>query len=350
MKKEQPILSICIPTYNRGELLVYTLTLFKEQILRNQGKVELVVCDNASTDNTYALISEYQKKESFFDYIRYEEHLEFGGDSIIRSTERANGTFMLIYGDDDIPMPQMVDELLKIIQDNPECGYICFNRLRGNSCREGFGIENVHVAGDNTIKSEPTRYDDIRDFAEVHQNEVGFISVNMVKTELWRKRYKDVYPNNHRGYEFILPYLYSAKGYPCLYIHYPLCVQRLPKGDSGTGAQTWADKRLLYFYLGRPRAIFAQEKYGIVRNAKELFKNYESQFGDSFLYSSLMHITEVSAEVIECAEEVASYLSSEDRQLMVKRLLQSKGFKKKYYKVFYKIRRRLMRYRAKYIK
>ena len=340
MNKEQtqPLLSIIIPTYNRAALLVYTLSFFKEQIERNADKVDLIVCDNASTDETDSVMQEFSKNEDFFTYKHYAQHLELGGDSIVRSTENAEGKFFLIYGDDDIPMPYMVDYLLYCIKRFPDIGYMCFNRLRGNSFEEGFGIENIHIGGQNHICEGIVEYKNVGDFAEKHQSEVGFISVNVIRTDLWNKRYKDVYPNDCRGYEFILPYLYSAKGQRCIYVQHPLCIQRLPSLINKNAAQLWGDKRLLYFYLGRPRAIFAQEKYGIVKDGKILFKLYEKQFGPKFLLSQLLNVAEASSEVFDCVDEMITYLSDEREIKMVKRLLSNKKFKRNLYVRAYKIK------------
>ena len=44
------LLSILIPTYNRAEVLKFTLSFFESQIIRNSDVVELIVCDNNSDD------------------------------------------------------------------------------------------------------------------------------------------------------------------------------------------------------------------------------------------------------------------------------------------------------------
>lgn len=331
----EKLLSIIIPTFNRAQILKSTLLMFKEQVLRNNSQVELIVCDNASTDDTDSIMSQFVIDEPFFSYKHYTEHLAFGGDSFVRSIENAAGHFCMVYGDDDIPMPYLVDYLLDCIRKYPDVGYICFNRLRGNSSEDSFGIENIQVAGTDVISEGVEEYADVCDFAELHQNEVGFISVNIIRTDLWNMRYKDVYPNDCRGYEFILPYLYSGKGHRCIYIQSPLCVQRLPSRIKKNVAQTWGDKLLLYFYLGRPRAIFAQEQYGIVKDAKRLFQAYEKQFGINFLFQHLINMTNISTEVIECVDEMTSYLSDKREIKMIERLLSTNSLKRKLYRLAY---------------
>lgn len=57
MEKNRPLLSICIPTYNRAEILKKTIdTLLSLEEFNSE--VELVISDNASEDGTESLIKE----------------------------------------------------------------------------------------------------------------------------------------------------------------------------------------------------------------------------------------------------------------------------------------------------
>lgn len=49
---EKPLLSICIPTYNRAEYLAKSLDTLVCLPEFNSSEVEVVISDNASTDNT----------------------------------------------------------------------------------------------------------------------------------------------------------------------------------------------------------------------------------------------------------------------------------------------------------
>lgn len=336
MKKADKILSIVIPTYNRADMLMYLLPFFEEQIKRNENRVELIVCNNASTDNTKDILLEYQMSHPCIKVVNYTEHVEVGY-SIVRSIENATGDFFLVYGDDDIPAPYMIDVLVDTIGKYLDISYIGFNRMKGKPAQNSFGICDITIAGQNEIERYVKVYDDINGYAEEHQNEVGFLSVNIVRRDLWQERYKDVYPNNHRGYEFILPYLYSAKGHRCVYIQYPLCVQRIVASNGKKGQHEWANG-LLYFYLGRPRAIFAQEKYGIIQGALELYKNYEVQFGRKYLLEQLLTIPDEEQEIHSSINEICSYLSDDLEKGMVLHILSAKGLTKDVYKVYYKVK------------
>lgn len=58
-----PVLSICIPTYNRSTYLDNTLSqLTKENVFINTNDVEIVISDNYSTDNTEDICRKYQNR------------------------------------------------------------------------------------------------------------------------------------------------------------------------------------------------------------------------------------------------------------------------------------------------
>lgn len=55
MENKRPLLSICIPTYNRAEILDKTLFLLFSNPDFNVDEIEVVVSDNCSTDHTKQL-------------------------------------------------------------------------------------------------------------------------------------------------------------------------------------------------------------------------------------------------------------------------------------------------------
>ena len=59
MEKEQYLVSICIPTYNRAPYLKKCLDSLVCQPEFQQGLVEIVVSDNASTDDTEKVAEAY---------------------------------------------------------------------------------------------------------------------------------------------------------------------------------------------------------------------------------------------------------------------------------------------------
>ena len=71
----QPLVSICIPTYNRCTYLKQVLDSYIQEKEVIAGKVEIVISDNASTDATETLAREYQKKYPHIRYFRNAENI-----------------------------------------------------------------------------------------------------------------------------------------------------------------------------------------------------------------------------------------------------------------------------------
>lgn len=67
-----PLISLCIPTYNRGNYLKRCIeSIIVQEEFRN-GTVEIVISDNASDDNTQEIVREYAEKYHNIIYSRNE--------------------------------------------------------------------------------------------------------------------------------------------------------------------------------------------------------------------------------------------------------------------------------------
>ncbi len=94
-------LSIAIPAYNRAPQLDYSLARFTAQIPpAAAGEVEIVVCDDASTDATADVVRRYATN---FPYVRYERNAANVGleRNLVHCTRTCRGEYLWIFGDDD---------------------------------------------------------------------------------------------------------------------------------------------------------------------------------------------------------------------------------------------------------
>ena len=71
----QPLLSICIPTYNREKYLQECLESIIHQEGFNTEDIEIVISDNASQDNTTQLVETYKAKYPNIKYFRNVENI-----------------------------------------------------------------------------------------------------------------------------------------------------------------------------------------------------------------------------------------------------------------------------------
>lgn len=102
----RPLVSVLIPTYNRADYLGQAIDSALAQTYKN---IEIIVHDDASTDNTPVLLKQYHDKR--LRIIRTEDnHGMLGGWNYI--VKQAKGEYIKFLASDDLLEPNCVKELL----------------------------------------------------------------------------------------------------------------------------------------------------------------------------------------------------------------------------------------------
>ena len=115
----RPFFSILIPTFNRAAHLRRCLESLMLQDLR---ETEIIVSDNASTDNTPEVIAQYGSMVS--RYIRREENI--GALANILATSReATGRYVVLHQDDDFLAPFFLSECRRLLERHPSATMFC---------------------------------------------------------------------------------------------------------------------------------------------------------------------------------------------------------------------------------
>ncbi|WP_162174129.1 glycosyltransferase [Clostridium akagii] len=136
----QPILSICIPTFNRSGYLDKCLKSIFDQV-GNDSNIEVVVSDNDSDDNTKEIVDKYMNKFKNIRYFKNEENL--GADkNVLLALKRGRGRFISAHGDDDYFAPFALYKIINKLYKNPNCGvFYLFNGVN-TSEKVNCGIDN----------------------------------------------------------------------------------------------------------------------------------------------------------------------------------------------------------------
>ena len=110
--------SICIPAYNAEETIRETLD---SCIMQNYSNLEIIVSDNCSPDNTYKIVSEEYPQVRLFKT----EKNNGGGPNMDNCVKLSTGKFIVFLCSDDIfTDPNVISDIVKIFNENPEVGYI----------------------------------------------------------------------------------------------------------------------------------------------------------------------------------------------------------------------------------
>ena len=127
-----PILSVCIPTYNRVRYLKELVSSLLPSIdVLPEGTVELVVSDNLSTDETACYCRSV--KRPYFRFWTNETNI--GGDrNFLKCIQGAKGEYVWLVGDDDVIPNATLSQVLKLVSE-VRPGLLVLTEPNG--CRDG---------------------------------------------------------------------------------------------------------------------------------------------------------------------------------------------------------------------
>jgi hypothetical protein len=113
---KQSLVSVIVATYNHGHYLPDAIDSVLNQ---THSRVEVIVVDDGSTDNTRDVLTRYG------DRLRY-QHQSNLGLAAARNTglSLASGEFLVFLDADDLLLPRMIEESVKRFEAEPEAGVV----------------------------------------------------------------------------------------------------------------------------------------------------------------------------------------------------------------------------------
>jgi len=106
-----PRLSICIGTYNRAKFIGETLDSMVAQL---EPGVEIVIMDNASSDNTTEVVTQYQLRHPEIRYFRKQENTGFDRN-YDEAVKYAKGEYCWLMSDDDLLSTGAIANVLSVL-------------------------------------------------------------------------------------------------------------------------------------------------------------------------------------------------------------------------------------------
>ena len=211
---KQPLLSICIPTYNRAEKLQQCLHHVAVQLNTESLKnaIEVVISDNASQDNTVEVIEKFQESFDNITYFRNEKNLGID-KNIINSVVKASGKYCWHIGDDDFiqngSLKLLVDFLSKKEVAILTADYSWFTNT-DTSLKEDASISEKFI----TYSNSPEEF-----YKKGYCQ--GTLGIFIFQREAWMKIDRKDYEEFWSYYEIILKML-PASRLPLAHLNYPL--------------------------------------------------------------------------------------------------------------------------------
>ncbi len=114
-----PLVSVCIPTYNRRDFLRKTLETISRQTLQD---FEVLVCDDCSTDGTFEFLSSLNWPN--LRILRNSKNLNLPG-SMTRLFSQARGKYIGMQHDHDLYEPQFLEKMVEMMEFRNTAGFGC---------------------------------------------------------------------------------------------------------------------------------------------------------------------------------------------------------------------------------
>jgi len=114
----QPTVTVCIPTYNRPEMLRASLQSFLWQSYRD---IEVIVSDNASVTDTFEVVESFADPRVRID--RLETNIGLFGN-LTRCLHLGSGSYRVMLPDDDLMLPGNIETKVAMFETHPELGLV----------------------------------------------------------------------------------------------------------------------------------------------------------------------------------------------------------------------------------
>jgi len=111
-----PRLSIGLPVYNGERFLKFALDSLIEQTFTD---FELIICDNASTDDTMRICQDYSSRDSRIRYYRNHENIGASAN-FNRTYELAHAGYFKWAAADDLISPTFLEKCVQVLDENPD--------------------------------------------------------------------------------------------------------------------------------------------------------------------------------------------------------------------------------------
>ena len=177
-------LSVCIPTYNRGEFIGQTIQSIIDAA-EGIDSIEIAISDNSSTDNTREVIEHYRKKFPNITYFCWDKNM--GADrNFLKVVEVASGEYCWLMGSDDRAEKNSISLIMTALEQYGKLSGITLN-VRAYDPKlvsEIFSRPPTKNINDVLYNSNEKCFSELGHY-------FGYISAQVVNRKLWQDVVKE---------------------------------------------------------------------------------------------------------------------------------------------------------------
>ncbi len=153
--KRQPLVSVCIPTYNGERFIAEAISSILSQ---TYSRLEIIISDDGSRDQTVKIAKSFKEKTSVKIYIFVHEPLGLA-ENCNFAVYQANGKYVKFLFQDDLLAPDCITKMVELAEQNEDIGLvfspreICFVDEVAEEDRDLISVyqdfQNIHHAWSN---------------------------------------------------------------------------------------------------------------------------------------------------------------------------------------------------------
>lgn len=115
-RENYPLVSIIMSAYNSQDTIEYAINSLLNQTYEN---IEILVCDDCSSDNTYSILKKLEKTDS---RMRVYKSIRNQGTYNIRNEmiKLSKGEYITFHDSDDLALPTRIEEQVNILNNNQD--------------------------------------------------------------------------------------------------------------------------------------------------------------------------------------------------------------------------------------
>lgn len=234
------IISICIPTYNRAHTLINLLSsIVKESKCGSlANSIEVVVSDNASTDNTEELINFFSNKIKNLKYVRLDENKGFGVN-LTNAIHHSSGRYCWLMGSDEKLCEGALFNVINLICNIEQTPDV----ILGNAITNGVERHFYFNSEDVEPTSSKENFSDFINNCTEFSSCLAFMSTIILKKRIFES---DIFPVElvSHPYTHMLRGVYFIKNSECR-----LKLLGWPLVDTGSEVNEWNSLVLNHFRL-----------------------------------------------------------------------------------------------------
>lgn len=174
------ILSICIPTFNRPQLLRECLLSIVEKLTpTNRDFLEIVIADNSDNELTEEMVADFKIKFSNIKYLKNAVNL--GAPlNMFKALDNGSGKYLWLMGDDDLVVAGGVDAMINILKNNNYSALI-LNFSQGDSKNPKVVslVNCLNVKGDQEFNGKAELFAD--------KNFTNFFAINFMSALIYSR-------------------------------------------------------------------------------------------------------------------------------------------------------------------